>query len=133
MTEQKEFTVTENIKINNPKPKSKKKLVLLISLISCLTIILSIPIVQYITAPKIVENTVAIYLTKKTANFTSFKKTYHTIVFNGTHYIVELSGSANVGYTNNRVRNFYAKVNVSLYTNDISIVKLTFDDYKIVK
>ncbi|MBO5019035.1 MAG: hypothetical protein J6D52_00065 [Clostridia bacterium] len=136
MTEQKEFTANENTKITYPKQKSKRKIALLISLVLCLTIILSIPIVQYITAPKTAENAVAVYLTKNNNfpnKFMSFKETYHTVEFNGTHYLIELSGSANVGPTNKFVRDFYAKVTLSLFSNNITIEKLTFDGSKIVK
>ena len=124
--------------------ESKKKiivlLVLIISLVVCFVIAFFVPKSHNtpMTAENAVEkaeNAVAIYLTKNynsnkgTYNkFMSFEKIYHTTKLDGSEYIIELSGSANIGKDNKFDIDFYAKVSVSLSSDEVIIENLIFGD-----
>ena len=138
----KEIGLTTPTKTNNT--KSKKKIIvllaLIISLVACFVIAFFVPKTHNapMTAENAVEkaeNAVAIYLTKNynsnkkdTEKFMSFEKIYHTTKLDGSEYIIELSGSANIGIANKFDRDFYAKVSVSLSSDEVIIEDLTFGD-----
>lgn len=114
----------------NKKTKNKKFLIWIISLFICIAVFfLSVPVFQFFTAPKTAENAIAVCLQKEyniyeedRYKFMSFEDVYYTIKLNGFKYTLEMSGSANIA--NDKVTDFYAKVSISLFSNEVNIKEL---------
>lgn len=116
----------------------KCKILIVIILILCFSLISSIFFIQYKAASKTAENSVAIYLSQnhKPENndyFMSFKKVYSSVEFKNFKYVVELGGSANIGYVGKFTHGFYAKVEITPFTNKVKIEKLTLNGKKVKK
>ena len=113
---------------------------MLLSICLCITIIFSIPIIQYFTVAKTAQNLVATHLVKKYNTsaqagdkFMCFDDVYYIVKLEGLSYVIELSGSTKVGIGKKFNRDFYAKARISLYTNNAVLEKCTFGDTKTVK
>ena len=133
MNSEKGFTVYKN-NIN------KKNIAVLISLLILVFALVSIPVVQYKTAPKKAENAVAVYLSQKnkdaldSRNFTSINKTYYTIKIKNFKYIVEISGSADYAVVYKSYEtSFYAKVVINPFSNNVKIIKLKANNETIIE
>jgi len=129
------FTTKDYTKPRGYKKPNRKRLIIIAIL--CISLIYLIFFIQYKTAPQIAQNKVAIYLSKNynpknKIDFMSFKKVYASTKIIGFKYVVELSGSANVGYGDGKY-SFYAKTKITPFTNKVTIEKITLNDKKIKK
>ena len=121
--------------------KSKQKAVIITAVILGLLVTFLIPLRQYRNAAKTAETATALYLTgnynRRIPNsrnrFLSFDEVYSRVKLKGFQFVVELGGSANTERGDMRKRFFYAKVEITPFTNKASIEKLILDNYNALK